>query len=75
MNTPIDWLCVGHFHTYQPPALGLIRGGSVVGYNEFAAGNHLRPEIPQQGFWVTSPEHGPTISAPILCSDRAAEGW
>jgi len=75
MGMVVDWLCVGHFHTYQPPALGLIRGGSVVGYSEYAAGKHLRPEIPQQGFWITSPEHGPTISAPILCGDRKSEGW
>ena len=40
-----------------------------------AAGKHFRPERPQQGFWLTSPEHGPTIAAPIFCDDRKAEGW
>lgn len=66
MAQPMDWLVVGHFHQYQPPSQGLIMGGSLKGYDEYAAGKHLRPERPQQGFWVTSPEHGPTISAPIF---------
>lgn len=75
MKTPIDWMVIGHFHQYGPPAQGLITGGSLKGYDEFAAGLHLRPERPQQGFWVTTPEHGPTISAPIFCDNRDAEGW
>ena len=50
-------------------------GGSMKGYDEYAAGKHFRPERPQQGFWLTSPEHGPTIAAPIFCDDRKAEGW
>ena len=75
MEQPLDWMVVGHFHQYQPPSAGLIMGGSLKGYDEYAAGKHFRPEPPQQGFWITSPEHGPTISAPIFCQDRKAEGW
>ena len=75
MGTPFEWMVVGHFHQYQPPSQGLIMGGSLKGYDEYASGKHFRPERPQQGFWVTSPEHGPTISAPILVQDRRAEGW
>ena len=69
------YLVVGHFHQYRPPSAGIIMGGSMKGYDEYAAGKHFRPERPQQGFWLTSPEHGPTIAAPIFCDDRKAEGW
>lgn len=75
MGLPLDWLVVGHFHQLQAPSQGLIMGGSLKGYDEYAAGKKFRPERPQQGFWITSPEHGPTIAAPIFCSDREAEGW
>ena len=75
MGTPVDYLVVGHFHQYRPPSAGIIMGGSMKGYDEYAAGKHFRPERPQQGFWLTSPEHGPTIAAPIFCDDRKAEGW
>lgn len=74
-GTPIDYMCVGHFHQYQPPAQGLIMGGSLKGYDEFAAGKKFRPERPQQAWWITSPEHGPTISGPVLVQNRKAEGW
>lgn len=75
MGQPINWQVVGHFHQYQPPSQGLIMGGSLKGFDEYGAGKHLRPERPMQGFWVTSPENGPTIAAPIFCDDRKAEGW
>jgi hypothetical protein len=72
---PMDYMVVGHFHQYQPPAQGLIMGGSLKGYDEYAYGRRFRPEPAQQGFWITTPEHGPTISAPVLVQDRAKEGW
>lgn len=75
MGQPMDWMVVGHFHQYQPPSQGLIMGGSLKGYDEFAAGLHFRPEPPQQGLWVTTPERGPTVFAPIQPMDRKAEGW
>lgn len=75
MGLSLDWLVVGHFHQYQPPAQGLIMGGSLKGYDEYAAGKKFRPEVPQQGFWVTTPERGPTVFAPIQPMDRKAEGW
>ena len=73
--TPMDYMVVGHFHQFRPPAQGLVMGGSMKGYDEYAFGKRLRPEPPQQAFWITSAEHGPTISAPVLVSDRKAEGW
>lgn len=75
MGAPLDWMVVGHFHQYQAPGQGLIMGGSLKGYDEYASGKHFRPEIPQQGFWVTTPERGPTVFAPIQPMDRQDEGW
>jgi hypothetical protein len=75
MNKPLDWMVVGHFHQYMPPSQGLIMGGSLKGYDEYAAGKHLPPEPPQQGLWVTTPERGPTVFAPVQPQDRKGEGW
>jgi hypothetical protein len=74
-DSPMDYMVVGHFHQYRPPSQGLVMGGSLKGYDEYAFGKRLRPEPAQQAFWITSPEHGPTISAPVLVQDRDAEGW
>lgn len=75
MDQPLDWMVVGHFHQYMPPSQGLIMGGSLKGYDEYAAGKHLRPEQPQQGLWVTTPERGPTVFAPVQPMNRTLEGW
>lgn len=75
MGQPISWMVTGHFHQYGPPSKGRIAGGSLKGYDEFAAGYHFRPEVPIQGFWVTTPERGPTVFAPVYVQDREAEGW
>lgn len=75
MDQPLDWMVVGHFHQYMAPSQGLIMGGSLKGYDEYAAGKHLRPEAPQQGLWVTTPERGPTVFAPVQPMNREAEGW
>lgn len=72
---PIDFMVVGHFHTLQLPSQGLVLGGSMKGTDEYSFGKRFRPEPAQQAFWLTSAEHGPTISAPVFVEDRAAEGW
>jgi hypothetical protein len=74
-SRPMDYMVLGHFHQYMPPFRGMIMGGSLKGYDEFAYGLNLRPEPARQAFWVSTPEHGPTISLPILVQDREAEGW
>lgn len=71
---PYDCLLVGHFHQYHALPRAIING-SVVGYNEYAAGKKFRPELPKQAFWLTTPEHGPTMHLPILAMDRGREGW
>lgn len=72
---PLDYMVVGHFHQYQPPSQGLVMGGSLKGYDEFAYGKRFRPEPAQQAFWITAPERGPTIAAPVFVQDRKAEAW
>jgi predicted phosphodiesterase len=73
---PYDVMVMGHFHSsIWMPTKGLIVGGSVCGYNEYAYQNNLDPEAPQCAFWLTTPEHGITINAPVFCGDRQAEGW
>lgn len=69
-----DTLIMGHFH--QSYFLrGLIVGGSVIGYNEYAYDHNLDYEEPQSAFWLTTPERGITVSAPIFVQDKRAEGW
>ena len=73
---PYDYLAMGHWHQRMwIPGKGLIVGGSMIGFSEFDYGSNFTPEPPTQEFWLTTPEHGPTISAPIFVADRAREGW
>lgn len=73
---PYDLMVMGHFHqSIFFPSKGLIVGGSVIGYNEYAALENLEPEPPQNTLWITTPERGVTLSSPVYVSDRAAEGW
>lgn len=73
---PYDVMVMGHFHTsIWMPEKGLIVGGSVCGYNEFADQANLEPEEPQCALWLTTPEKGITINAPVFLLDRKAEGW
>lgn len=69
-----DTLVMGHFHSSYF-IKGLIVGGSVIGYNEFAFGLNLPYEEPQAAFWLTTPERGITVSAPIFVQNRLAEKW
>jgi len=69
-----DTLVMGHFHSSYF-IKGLIVGGSVVGYNEYAYGAQLPYEEPQAAFWLTTPERGITVSSPIFVQDRRAEKW
>lgn len=32
-------------------------------------------EPPQQAAWLMTPEHGRTVTFPVFCMDREAEGW
>jgi hypothetical protein len=71
-----DCLMLGHFHSLvYAPSQGFIMGGALKGYDEYAKSWALKPEPPQQVLFVCTPEHGPTVHAPVLVMDRAREGW
>jgi hypothetical protein len=73
---PYDVMMMGHFHSsIWLPSWGVIVGGSVVGYSEFAYQQNLPPERPQADMWLNTPEHGITIHCPVFLQDRKAEGW
>lgn len=73
---PYDSLVMGHFHqSIWYPSKGLIVSGCIVGYNEFAYVSNFEPEPPQAALWLTTPERGITVNAPVYVQDKAAEGW
>jgi len=69
-----DWMVMGHFHQYIC-GQGLLVNGSLKGYDEYAYISNFGTEVPTQAFWITTPEHGMTFTAPIFPADRKAEGW
>lgn len=71
---PMSLMVMGHFHQVIDLP-GLIVGGSMKGYDEYAFGLNLRPEEAAQMAWITTPERGKTFTLPIYLQDRAAEGW
>lgn len=75
-GAPYDIMVMGHWHqSIMFPSKGLIVGGAVKGYDEYSYVNNHEPEPPQCAFWVTTPEHGVTFTAPVFVQDRAKEGW
>lgn len=77
VGKPYDVMLMGHFHTsLMLPGKGIIVGGTTMGYDEYAYVSNLEPEPPQSAFWVTTPQHGVTFTAPVFASaGREAEGW
>jgi len=73
-DKPYDWLVMGHMHQYWH-GKNIIVGGTLKGYDEYAYVSNFEWEPPVQAFWITDPEHGPTIAAPVHVSDRVTEGW
>jgi hypothetical protein len=43
----------------------MIVNGSIKGYDEYAYNGNFDFEKPQQAYWITDPQDGITISAPI----------
>lgn len=71
---PFDWLVMGHWHQYWV-GKRIIVGGTLKGVDEYGWIGNFEPEPPSQAWWITDPEHGVTISAPVHVMDRKAEGW
>lgn len=73
-GTPMHHMVMGHFHQILDLP-GVVVGGSMKGYDEYAFGNNLRPEQAAQLMWIETPERGKTMTIPIFLQDRRAEGW
>lgn len=71
---PYDYMVLGHWHQTLAHK-GLIVGGALKGYDEYAYVSNFEPETPQQPLWITTPERGITFSAPVQVCDRKEEGW
>lgn len=69
-----DTMILGHFHQYLVIP-GIIVNGSAKGYDEYAYVSNFGYEEPQQAFWVTTPEHGPSYHTAIRLLNRKSEGW
>ena len=71
---PYDLLIMGHWHqlVFGP---SFVVNGSLKGYDEYAMTENFGYEPPAQAAWLMTPEHGKTWTAPLLPTDRAAEGW
>lgn len=75
-DKPFDVMVCGHWHQLvMAPEQGLIVNGSTKSVDEYAFLQGFRPERAQQAMWLVTPEHGVSLSAPVICSDRKAEGW
>lgn len=73
---PYDVMVFGHWHqSLWAPSKGLIGCGCGKGYDELAFVANYEPEDARCELWLTTPERGVTISAPIFVQDRQAEGW
>lgn len=73
---PYDTMVIGHWHQHLwLPGRGLIVGGTMKGYDEFAYLCNFEPEPANQAMWLTTPEHGITFPVQVFCQDRVAEGW
>lgn len=74
MDQSYDHLVVGHWHTYASlPEVTV--NGSTKGLDEYAAQGGFGFEPPAQALWLTTPERGITMRAPVYVGDRAKEGW
>ena len=74
VNDPFDTMLLGHFHQYMTIP-GIIVNGSLKGYDEYAAISNFGFEVPQQAFWITTPERGPAFHVAIQPMNRKIEGW
>jgi len=70
LSLPVDYVLMGHWHTYTPMRRFIVNG-SGKGYDEYAASNRFEPEVPIQALWWTHPKYGRAIEAPIYLEQEA----
>jgi hypothetical protein len=73
---PMETMVIGHLHQLINIP-GVIMGGCLKGYDEFAFGHNFPPDPngAAQAFWVSTPERAQTIWMPIYLQSRKDEGW
>ncbi len=75
-STEHDLLVMGHWHQLTLATTAkLLVNGSLKGWDEYAATSAFEWEEPRQAWFIVTPEHGVTMSAPIFVCDREAEDW
>lgn len=65
-----DTLMIGHFHQLRMDRR-IVMNGSLKGYDEYAAVNNFPFEHPAQAFFLVHPQHGITLSFPVLAEPSA----
>jgi hypothetical protein len=60
-----DTFVMGHYHR-RVPLPQVIVGDSMVGFNEMSVGEGYDYAPPSQELWLTHPDRGPTIHAPVF---------
>lgn len=75
-GVPMKRMVIGHMHQLINIP-GVIMGGCLKGYDEYAFGLNLPPDPDgaSQAMWITSPEREQVLWMPIYLQDREAEGW
>jgi hypothetical protein len=75
-GVPMKRMILGHMHQLINIP-GLIMGGCLKGYDEYAFGLNLPPDPDgaAQAMWITAPEREQVLWMPVYLQDRAAEGW
>lgn len=73
---PMHTMIIGHQHQIINIP-GVIMGGTLKGYDEYASDLNLRPDEngAGQAMWITAPERAQVLWMPIYVQDRKAEGW
>lgn len=73
---PMETMVIGHMHQLINIP-GVIMGGCLKGYDEYAFGLNLPPDKDGAGqaLWITSPERAMVNWMPVYVQDREAEGW
>jgi hypothetical protein len=74
VDQPFDTMLLGHFHQYMTLP-GVYVNGSLKGYDEYASISNFGYEVPQQAFWISTPERGPVGHWAIQPQNREREGW
>lgn len=64
-----DTMLMGHWHQLIP-LKRLIVNSSLKGMDEYSYANNFPFEPPQQGLWLTHPQHGITFSMPVHLAEQ-----